>query len=425
MADILTLLTADPATATAFFKVSQSSPAFVKASLKDLRDLLPRSPGSPSTPIPSPTPAPDTTTALLEVQSAAYQADASAYRLLENAKRADRLYEVSAGALEKEADASKRPQLQTAADQARAQRDKAWDDYVKQRTKADSLKATANTLAEAPSQEERLLDLLLGLDTELNRDLYAYSKQYKNDVVSREIVDEYWRDPVWSTTDASGARVHSRQVGAFFEVYRKLVDAQIVPNRIGAKPGDVIIVDLLVYPESQPSTAAAPGSPESNADKFVAFTVAEVHVFSFGWRVAVADSFLLIKRLEEGNAADPNHVPNNYRPAPGASLTWSEIPRPESTECFISCWVARNIAPSYGFNVSFVNFDKTKTFEIGLGGVIGLFRDQIQVGAGVNLSGDGSFKNRSYFFIGLSFARLAEKLGGPMHIGTLGEKPSP
>jgi hypothetical protein len=54
------------------------------------------------------------------------------------------------------------------------------------------------------------------------------------------------------------------------------------------------------------------------------------------------------------------------------------------------------ITPAFGINVSALDFDRDGTPELGLGGVVTLFHDVVQVGGGYNV-----FKNDGYFFFGL------------------------
>jgi hypothetical protein len=54
------------------------------------------------------------------------------------------------------------------------------------------------------------------------------------------------------------------------------------------------------------------------------------------------------------------------------------------------------LTPGFGISVSALDFDRDGTPELGLGGVVTLFHDVVQVGGGYNV-----FKNDGYFFFGL------------------------
>ena len=65
--------------------------------------------------------------------------------------------------------------------------------------------------------------------------------------------------------------------------------------------------------------------------------------------------------------------------------------------------------PSFGLNVSYLDFSTEKDVEIGTGLQLGLFKNKIFFGYGVNLH-MLSPKNQSptYFYVGFSFARLSD-----------------
>jgi hypothetical protein len=64
--------------------------------------------------------------------------------------------------------------------------------------------------------------------------------------------------------------------------------------------------------------------------------------------------------------------------------------------------------PSFGLNISYVDFSKQRDIEVGVGGVVGLFRNKVFFSSGINLNTPN--KHNSYFAIGFSFTSLATKL---------------
>lgn len=178
------------------------------------------------------------------------------------------------------------------------------------------------------------------------------------------------------------------------EYTSRLRPAQIFLSKEDAKPGDILRIKMLHFPPDFESD----GKTVKNAP--LEQTIAEIHIDDFGWRTEVADSFLLVK------AADKKI--SNFTGAAGASLLWSPRPRPRFDAWYLT--TIRSLRPSFGFNVSYLDFDEKKELEIGAGVVIGLFDNAIHVGRGWNLNYDGD--DRSYFFLGFSFGKIQEKLTG-------------
>ena len=82
---------------------------------------------------------------------------------------------------------------------------------------------------------------------------------------------------------------------------------------------------------------------------------------------------------------------------------WSKTARPHESRLW------RVFGPSWGVNVSYLDFDTSKEIEIGAGLVAGLFDNQVHFGCGWNLNVKS---DRSYCFVGFSFAAIEKKLAG-------------
>jgi hypothetical protein len=141
------------------------------------------------------------------------------------------------------------------------------------------------------------------------------------------------------------------------------------------------------------------GNVNADKERAIRFTLAELEVEEFGWQRGVIDSFLLVKRLDEPEGDTLS--PSNFKGAPGASLLWRNRRRPDKAR-----FANRIFDVSFGFNVSYLDFDTEKDIEVGAGPVFGFADDQIVVSAGWNLNGDSK---RFYVGVGFSFAKIKEK----------------
>jgi hypothetical protein len=128
-----------------------------------------------------------------------------------------------------------------------------------------------------------------------------------------------------------------------------------------------------------------------------------------GWTTNVAESFYLIERFDEPDRISDDRVsPSNFKGAAGVSLmrtyNYSE-PGINWGNKFFN-W----LQPSVGLNLSYIDFYTTKDLELGLGFQLGIFKNSIFLGYGVNLNGIRSGEGKSnYFMLGLSFINLASK----------------
>lgn len=189
----------------------------------------------------------------------------------------------------------------------------------------------------------------------------------------------------------------------FERAYRpgEVDDGEIFLSKADAKPRDVLRIYLLHYRElkgDEPKETIANTKP-------MKYTLAEVFIDDYGYHRLILDSFLLIKRHHEphdssGNAP-ANLAPSNYKGTGGVSMLWSKTARPNENHGW------RDFSPSWGINVSYLNWDTTKEIEIGAGLVGGLFDNQVHFGWGWNLNAPS---NRGYYFIGFSFAAIEKKL---------------
>ena len=192
-------------------------------------------------------------------------------------------------------------------------------------------------------------------------------------------------------------------------IYKKLVYATIDLSKSGAKNGEVMNVYLTwILDSKRDSLANSPRLP-----------IGKYYLRETGWRMEVADMFALIKRIKEADVDQTKVSPSNFKGSGGAVLMWTfnkedkglEVTKKSNADYSVK---RRNrlinfIEPSIGFNVSYLDFSTDKDVEIGTGLQLGLFKNKIFFGYGINLH-MLSPKNQSptYFYIGFSFARLSD-----------------
>lgn len=194
-------------------------------------------------------------------------------------------------------------------------------------------------------------------------------------------------------------------------------DGEIFLSKQDAKAGDILRIYLLHYENA----TGAEDEEEAVTLKPQQHMLAEIYIGDFGYHRNVLDSFLLVKRLVEpettegsGEEAEASPSPSNFKGTGGVSLLWSKSARPHETRIW------RVLSPSWGVNVSYLDFDNSKEIEIGAGLVAGLFDNQLHFGCGWNLNVTG---NRDYCFIGFSFAAIEKKLAGNGDIPAEPEQP--
>lgn len=127
-----------------------------------------------------------------------------------------------------------------------------------------------------------------------------------------------------------------------------------------------------------------------------------------GWTTDVSESFYLIERINEPARNTTGLSPSNFKGAAGVSLMRSfnyAEPNKSSMQKFCN-W----LQPSFGLNLSYIDFYTEKDLELGLGLQVGLFKNSIFLGYGLNLNGiRGGESKSTYFALGLSFVNLAAK----------------
>ncbi|MBL0741360.1 hypothetical protein [Chryseolinea lacunae] len=183
-------------------------------------------------------------------------------------------------------------------------------------------------------------------------------------------------------------------------IFAKLEPAVIDLRKEDAKEGDILRIYVARY-GSEPNEEDLYNSRQNRSDSLrkKEVLIAAYDIKELGFRMKIADSFLLINRLHV-DKDDSDVSPSKYKGAPGVSLMWA-YGSDNGKRKFLKWW-----EPSFGINVSYIDFSESRDVEIGVAGVLGLFRNKIFVVAGKNLNVD---KDSSYIGLGFSFTNLAGK----------------
>ncbi len=151
----------------------------------------------------------------------------------------------------------------------------------------------------------------------------------------------------------------------------------------------------------------------------------EIAVKRYGAKLHLGTSFMFIKRLglTEKDIATPENgglglKEVNFAPSPGMTFGITYFKRGENA----SDKLLRALAPTFGINVSFMNFNdpgfdlekemftntKGTDVQVGAGPVVSLFNNKLHFTYGWNLNVD---ERRSYFGIGFGFLEVGKAVG--------------
>jgi len=180
-------------------------------------------------------------------------------------------------------------------------------------------------------------------------------------------------------------------------IYNKLEPAIIDLRKEDAKEGDVLRIYVNRY-NSEGEISIGSDSNQTAANK-KEILIAAYDIKEIGFRLKIADSFLLVKRSEE-STDETDTSPSRFKGAPGVTMMWSYGSDAGKGKLW-KWW-----EPSLGINVSYLDFSTSKDIEVGVGFVLGLFRNQLFIVGGRNLNIE---QNSTYFGLGFSFSNLAAK----------------
>jgi len=191
-------------------------------------------------------------------------------------------------------------------------------------------------------------------------------------------------------------------------IYKKLVFATIDLNKSGAKSGEVLNVYITWKIKSLRASEIPPR-----------LTIGKYYITESGWHVDVSDMFAMVQRLGESKDLSGNVSPSNFKGTGGATLMLTYLGEdkglriiPEKDNEFTikkKNRILNAIQPSIGINVSYLDFSTTKDVEVGTGLLVGIFRNKIFFGSGLNLHMIGKANISPYYmFVGFSFAKLED-----------------
>ena len=205
---------------------------------------------------------------------------------------------------------------------------------------------------------------------------------------------------------------------AFGKLERLFAPGYISLDSARAKDGDRLTIKV----EARGSDVEGPGIP----------ALFEVTVKKFGVKFHIGSSFMFIKRLglTEADLHPPDPTPDNpndplppglkeinFAPSPGMTMGVTWFKRGDrGADKFL-----RALAPTFGVNVSFMNFNdpgfdlSTGKFtnttgtdvQVGAGPVFSLFNNKLHFSYGWNLNVD---RRRNYFGVGFGFLEIADFL---------------
>jgi len=185
---------------------------------------------------------------------------------------------------------------------------------------------------------------------------------------------------------------------AAMHIYQDLVYATIDLEKEGLTEVRRLEVSVVWYNKN------GDGSDATVADG-TALATARFRIRGTGWdwRPQLTESAMLIKRINEDLLSDTYPLsPSNFKPTAGASIMWGYRSDKRGNGC-TRFW--KWLEPSFGLNVSYLDFDTGKDFEIGAGPVIGLWNNKVFFTGGYNFM--ASAQSPFYWGIGFSFSKTA------------------
>jgi len=140
------------------------------------------------------------------------------------------------------------------------------------------------------------------------------------------------------------------------------------------------------------------------------------------WHLDVSESALLIHRIDEELLRLGYPIsPSNFKPTAGANMLWSYYNPYRTTERIKPRGKYKGqyrqydflkflhwLEPSFGINVSYLDFRTDRDFEFGAGPVMGLFQNRIFLTTGYNFSVNG--ESPFYMGIGFSFSNIYKRI---------------
>ncbi len=189
-------------------------------------------------------------------------------------------------------------------------------------------------------------------------------------------------------------KAHSKQIAE--ALFSELHFATIDLAKVNAKPGDKLYIKL-IRKGSQIKDSNKNGTNTNNG---LMYDVVTLYIRKTGFYGKISDSFLFINRIDQGGLANDTDASNSrFKASPGASFYLQYGARKKGYA----------LNPSFGINVSFLDFSQERDLELGVGAVLGLFDNTLSATFGYNLHIKGS-NNPWYFGFGFSFINSRDEI---------------
>ncbi|MGC4023338.1 MAG: hypothetical protein QM734_16030 [Cyclobacteriaceae bacterium] len=199
------------------------------------------------------------------------------------------------------------------------------------------------------------------------------------------------------------------------EIFKKMVYATIDLSKANLPEGSQLDIAVVWY-NAEGNIIQDKNSMTSNGTEL---WTASFIVKKTGWHFDVTESALLIQRIGEDKLRGGNYPlsPSDFKPTAGASMMWSFY-NTFRTKTRIKSGVEKEygfvkfihwLEPSFGLNVSYLDFRTDVNFEVGAAPIIGLFQNRLFfMPIGYNFS----VENQSpwYMGVGFSFSKVYDKI---------------
>ena len=174
------------------------------------------------------------------------------------------------------------------------------------------------------------------------------------------------------------------------KIFSDLLYATIDLEKSTALDGDILEIYLITNRFSN-----LDNSDKSEKPKPIELPLCKYKIIKVGWDFNISDSFTLVKSMKnDTNVA--NFTKSIFKPSPGISMLWS-YGGEEANDFWNILFI------SFGVNASYLDFQSDKDVEIGVGPILGFFKNKLFFSMGYNL-----YSNQGgYYSIGLSFINLA------------------
>jgi hypothetical protein len=205
------------------------------------------------------------------------------------------------------------------------------------------------------------------------------------------------------------------------EIFRDLIMGTIDIGRSDIRNGDLLEISVVWDSKNNANDFNNSNLDAKNLVQKNRLPLAKFLIKKTGWHLDVSESALLIHRIDEEKLRSGYPLsPSNFKPTAGASLLWSYY-NPYRTERLKKTGKYKGqykeygflkflhwLEPSFGINVSYLDFRTDRDFEFGAGPVMGLFQNRIFLTTGYNFSVNG--ESPFYMGIGFSFSNIYKRI---------------